>query len=145
MFQVCFCDLSKAFDTISHSILLDKLLVYGIRGPAYNWFNSYLSHRKQYTAVHNTHSSLRVLKHGEPQGSVLGPVLFLIFINDITRSSDSLKLLLFADDTNIFLQGGNLNDIEFNLNRELVDLSNWLKSNKLTLNINETYFMVSHS
>lgn len=139
-----FCDLSKAFDTISHPILLRKLLVYGIRGPAHHWFESYLSFRKQCTVINNVSSPLKSLSYGVPQGSVLGPILFLLYINDITRSSSLLNFLLFADDTSIFVQGGDLKDLENTVNVELVHVGNWLKSNKLTLNINKTQFMISH-
>lgn len=140
-----FCDLTKAFDTIPHFILLQKLLVYGIRGPAFKWFQSYLSQRKQYVVYGNKTSSQRPISCGVPQGSILGPVLFLIYINDITRSSDKLNFLLFADDTTIFIQGQDIFELRDTVNRELLHVSNWLKSNKLTLNISKTHFMVSHT
>ena len=140
-----FCDLNKAFDTISHPILLHKLLVYGIRGPAFKLFESYLSFRKQYTVVNGVSSPLKSLSYGVPQGSVLGPILFLLYINDIVRSSSLLNFILFADDTSIFLQGDNLKNLEDIVNKELEHVGNWLKSNKLTLNVNKTQFMVSHS
>ena len=138
-----FCDLSKAFDTISHSILLDRLEVFGIRGIALNWFKSYLGFRKQYTLYNNSSSSYTSVNCGVPQGSILGPILFLIYINDITRTTDKLKFLLFADDTTIFLHGRDPNHLQNILNLELVKVSNWIKNNKLTLNINKSHFMVS--
>lgn len=140
-----FCDFTKAFDTISHSILFEKLITYGIRGPAYHWIKSYLSHRKQFTIINNVSSSLQSINCGIPQGSVLGPLLFLIYINDISRSSIKLNYVLFADDTTIYLQGRDLQTLQDTFNQELVHLSNWISSNKLSLNHSKTNYMVSHT
>lgn len=139
-----FCDLTKAFDTISHSILLDKLYVYGIRGPILGWFKSYLSHRKQYVVYNNAESQCNNIYYGIPQGSILGPLLFLIYINDITRSTNALKFLLFADDTNIFINGRDIKTMETIINQELSHVVTWIKCNKLTLNISKTNYMISH-
>lgn len=138
-----FCDLSKAFDTISHDILLQKLNIYGIRGKANDFLKSYLGSRNQYTVYNSASSSFKQVHYGVPQGSILGPILFLIYINDIVRVSDKLKFLLFADDTTIFIQGQNINEMTATLYKELITLSNWIKSNKLTINISKTFYMVS--
>ena len=95
-----FLDLSKAFDTINHDIVITKLEHMGIRGLANDWFKSYLSERKQYLESHDEKSPLETIKCGVPQGSILGPILFLIYINDI-KSATSLSLLCFADDTTV--------------------------------------------
>ena len=97
-----FLDLSKAFDTVNHSILIDKLQQYGIRGIALEWFRNYLTNRTQVVKYNNVVSRKETIICGVPQGSVLGPLLFLLYINDIYNSSQILSFILFADDTNIF-------------------------------------------
>ena len=97
-----YMDLSKAFDTLNHDILLDKLSYYGVEGTALQWFDSYLSNRSMYVEIDNMKSSVRTLTTGVPQGSILGPLLFLIYMNDISNSSNLFKFILFADDTNLF-------------------------------------------
>ena len=96
-----FLDFAKAFDTVNHEILLDKLQYYGIRGTALKWFQSYLNDRMQCTEIGNTQSDLKYVKCGVPQGSILGPLLFLLYINDIVLSSNTFKFTLFADDTSL--------------------------------------------
>ena len=137
-----FLDLSKAFDTIDHNILLHKLELYGVRGLALNWFQSYLSDRKQYVLYNNVQSQTLDITCGVPQGSVLGPLLFLIYVNDIANCLTHSKLISFADDTTVFLSSKCINDLYKNMNSDLVDLTNWFKANRLALNLNKSYCML---
>ena len=139
-----FLDLKKAFDTVGHSILLNKLYLYGIRGNIYNWFKSYLTNRSQYVEYNNVKSKTEIITHGVPQGSILGPLLFIIYMNDFSRSSELLFSILFADDTSVFIEGTCLNDISEILNTEFKKISIWLEANKLTININKTHYMMFH-
>uniref|UniRef100_A0A669B1C7 Reverse transcriptase domain-containing protein n=1 Tax=Oreochromis niloticus TaxID=8128 RepID=A0A669B1C7_ORENI len=136
-----FVDLKKAFDTINHSILLDKLERYAIRGKAGNWLKSYLTGREQYVSIGHYHSEKLGITCGVPKGSVLGPKLFNVYINDIFDVSQVLKLILFADDTNIFFSSNDYTDLVMTVNRELKLIKKWMDINKLSLNINKTKAM----
>ena len=138
-------DLRKAFDTVDHSILLKKLQFYGIRGVPLNWLKSYLCNRKQFVLYNGTASDMMNVKCGVPQGSILGPLLFLLYINDLSNISELLKSILFADDTNIFASGKDLVQLQNNINSELCNLVKWFKVNKLSLNISKTNFIVFSS
>ena len=139
-----YLDLSKAFDTVDHSILLNKLDHYGIRGIANDWFRSYLDNRKQFVTLGNISSEQLLVTCGVPQGSVLGPLLFLLYINDFNESSKILDFHLFADDSNLFCSHKKLQTLELTLNNELGKIQEWLCANKLSLNIKKTNFTLFH-
>ena len=137
-----FLDFSKAFDTVNHSILLSKMEHYGIRGNALNWFKSYLSKRYQFVTYDEEKSSTKEVICGVPQGSILGPLLFLIYINDLSNICEFMMPLLFADDTNLFNSGKDSDKVQREVLSDLEKISEWLKVNKLSLNIKKTHFMV---
>ena len=137
-----FLDFQKAFDTVDHCILLDKLYFYGIRGQAFDWFSSYLHNRQQLVNYYGCESDLKIIKCGVPQGSILGPLLFLLYINDLPQVSEYFMPILFADDTNLFATGYNLNDIVSEIKKEIAYIYAWVKANKLSLNIDKTNFML---
>ena len=137
-------DLSKAFDTIQHPILLKKLFAYGIRGNILKLIESYLANRQQYVSINSNNSKQKPITCGVPQGSVLGPLFFLLCINDLPNVSDTLFAILFADDTSVFLEGNDLVEITHILNAELAKLAICLSANKLTLNSFKAHFMIFH-
>ena len=137
-----FLDLSKAFDTVNHEILLRKLSHYGIRGISNHWFKSSLSNRTQFVKYNSVESSTISVSCGVPQGSILGPLLFLIYINDLTNVSNILKAILFADDTNLFYSHKDIRNLKSTLNNELIKISEWFKANKLSLNADKSHYML---
>jgi hypothetical protein len=135
-------DLSKAFDTLNHNILLHKLSSYGIRGLAKDWFQSYLENRDQFVNFNNVLSTRSKITTGVPQGSILGPLLFLLYINDICKSSKILRFILYADDTNIFFSCDNVDQLCDVVNRELQGVTQWFKANRLSVNLKKTNFVI---
>jgi hypothetical protein len=130
-----FIDVSKAFDSLSHHILLDKLYSYGFRGTAYLWFSSYLSERYQYVNINNSASSLKLNAYGIPQGSILGPILFLLYINDLPNVSNIVRFILFADDTTCLIPCCRNNNNTLLFNNECNLISCWFQFNRLVLNL----------
>lgn len=137
-----FLDIRKAFDSVNHSILLQKLERYGFRGPAINFFRSYLSDRKQFVQIAFSKSSLKDVKMGVPQGSVLGPILFSLYINDLARSLKHSDAVLYADDTALMISSQSYQEAESLANQELRNTVSWFKANKLELNTKKTKFIV---
>jgi len=135
-----YLDLQKAFDTVNHDILIHKLSIYGIRGTTLTWFKNYLSNRKQFTVLADAKSDILNITCGVPQGSILGPLLFLIYVNDIQDCASEAKLKLFADDTNLFIFGKSFPEISTKSNSLLINLNKWFVANKLSLNIDKTCY-----
>ena len=140
--QTFYIDLSKAFDTLDHSISLDKLRFYGICGVENLMLRSYLSNSHQYVEYNGSKSETKSISIGVPQGSILGPLLFLIYINDLP--SRVFSMLMYADDMTLYCNINNANS-DIILNNELCKISDWLSSNKLSLNVKKTKYMVFHT
>ena len=136
-----FLDLAKAFDSVSHDILLRKLEKYGIRGNVLEFFKSYLSSRFQFVKVNDAESSLMKIDFGVPQVSILGPLLFLMYINDLPEGT-TFFIRLFADDTFLCTQNDDLLLLQSEVNIELKKVFIWLASDKLTLNILKSKYML---
>ena len=139
-----FIDLKKAVDTVDHSILFCKLHHYGISGVINDWFSSYISDRTQTTQIGSDISGKDKISFGVPQRSVLGPLLFLIYINDIVQASNKLNFHLFADDTNLLYADKNLRSLELVVNAELIKVCEWLNASKLSLNTGKSNFVIFH-
>ena len=137
-----FLDLSKAFDTLDHKILVQKLYHIGIRGALLEWFESYLKSRKQRVTIGAAKSNFKSMLSGVPQGSVLSPTLFLIYINDMCRATNILNFVHFADDSTVYLSGSDIDYVVNNLNAGLECVDHWLTANKLSLNIIKSKYMV---
>ena len=139
---VVFLDIRKAFDSIDHEILLEKLKFYGITGVEHDWFESYLTSRNQQTFVNGFLSTKKEIICGIPQGSILGLLLFLIYINDLPNCLESTIPCLYADDTQIFTSSHDTEDIIDKLNSDLVNVMDWLTVNKLQSHAKKTKFML---
>ena len=141
-----YLDLKKAFDTVDHNILLAKLEKYGIRGMTGDWFTSYLRNRKQFCTMNGHKSSAKMVTCGIPQGSCLGPLLFIIYLNDFETCLELSKASMYADDTHVTITSNNLENLLENAQRELLNISEWMRINKLSANPKKTeYILIGHA
>ena len=139
-----FLDLSKAFDTLDRKILLKKLKYYGINNIENKWFDSYLANRPQVTEVGGALSGFEMNSTGVAQGSILSPMLFNLYINDIMNSSNLLNFFMYADDTCVVAKSNDMNNLILLLNQELAKVSKWLTDNHLTLNVKKNNYIIFH-
>jgi len=143
-----FCDLQKAFNTVKHNLLLDKLQYYGIKGKAKTLLESYLRGRYQRVQITNESSNINTISNwttitqGVPQGSILGPLLFLIYINDLPKAVEPTAIpIMFADDTSLFIKSLNTSQLPSGLNTAICKINKWFQDNLITLNLNKVYFI----
>ena len=139
-----FIDLSKAFDTVTHKILITKLKNYGIINKILKWFISYLSNRKQYISYDEHQTDMANITCGVPQGSILGPLLSLIYVNELNKASKMLNSIMLADDTNLFFSRDDIKTLFEIVNQELINIQEWFKANKLSLNTSKTKYIFFH-
>ena len=135
-----FVDLSKAFDTVDHQVLLKKLEYYGIAGNNLRWFENYLKDRQQFVSFEHNSTKKVTVTCGIPQGCILGPLLFLLYVNDLHHALKILTPIMFVDDTNRFFLHSDINILLEIMNKELTNVSNWFNANKLSLNIKKKQF-----
>ena len=140
---VCSFDISKCFDTINHSILLKKMEYYGLQSENIKWFKSYLNEREQTVSCHNTLSGKSTISIGVPQGSVLGPLLFLIYVNDINRHVHLGACNLYADDTLVYCSGSTMSELKHNIQQCVSDIHEWYDQNKLVINKSKSSVMLA--
>ena len=140
-----FVDFKKAFDTVDHAIVTQKLNYYGVRGKANNCFSSHLKNRIKFVSINGFNSDLKVINCGVPQGSILGSLLFLIYTNDLHYSIKFCKVHHFADDTNLIKFNSSIKVINKQVNKDFKTLSNWLNANKICLNVSKTELVLFRS
>ena len=134
--------LKKAFDTVDHEILCQKLVHYGVQQRELAWFRSYLCNQKQFCRVNGVSSKIEGIDVGDPQGSCLGPLLFLIYINDLPQAVQNSAVSMYADDTSLCYQSSHINVLNEAINNDLKQLDTWLQGNKLSLNVAKTNSML---
>ena len=135
-------DFSKAFDSINHEILVDKMSAYGIKSGELKWFRHYLSHRKQRVKIKDVYSSWTSVHRGVPQGSILGPVLFLLYVNDLPNAVHQLTVKQFVDDTTVYASSPTPDELQVTLSSDLDCVAQWARCNQLELNTSKTQLLL---